>query len=126
MLETVLYFSDQNRAERFYRDVLGMRPIGRKEGRHSFFRAGDAVFLLFHAETANAPGDPLAHGATGSGHTCFTVDPTEYDRWKDYLEGRGVAILDEKTWGSDEARSFYFRDPEGNLLEIANRDIWPG
>jgi catechol 2,3-dioxygenase-like lactoylglutathione lyase family enzyme len=35
-----------------------------------------------------------------------------------------VEIEHEHDW-SDDRRSFYFRDPAGNLLEVANADIWP-
>ena len=39
------------------------------------------------------------------------------------LADAGVTLLDELTWS--RGLSFYFHDPEGNLLEIANADIWP-
>jgi len=39
------------------------------------------------------------------------------------LADRGVALIDEIAWGSG-ARSCYFNDPAGNLLEIAERDLW--
>jgi catechol 2,3-dioxygenase-like lactoylglutathione lyase family enzyme len=56
-------------------------------------------------------------------HTCFVVSEEVYEPWKAYLAGRGVEILQEVTW--PRGLSFYFRDPDGNLLEIANADIWP-
>ena len=40
------------------------------------------------------------------------------------IQHRRVEIIRESRW-SDEGRSFYFRDPTGNLLEIANTDFWP-
>lgn len=128
VLETVLYFTDEGRAERFYRDVLGMRPIGKQEGRHLFFRAGESVFLLFNADATNRPDDPLAHGATGPGHVCFTVSSDDYAVWKRHLAAHDVTIVGETAWDAGsggDAKSFYFRDSEGNLLEIANRDLWP-
>ena len=44
VLETCLYASDLEAAERFYGGVLGLAVFGREAGRHVFFRCGDAVF----------------------------------------------------------------------------------
>jgi len=123
VLETVLYFSDQDRCERFYQDLLGMRLMDREPGRSLFFRAGDSVFLMFNADATLAAGRLPAHGARGPVHTCFRVPPDEFDAWKSYLEERGVPTLNETT--RRRGLSFYFHDSEGNLLEIANADIWP-
>ena len=37
---------------------------------------------------------------------------------------RAIPIVTEAAW-NEEGRSFYFRDPDNNLLEIANADFWP-
>jgi catechol 2,3-dioxygenase-like lactoylglutathione lyase family enzyme len=124
VLETVLYFTDQSRCERFYGDVLGMRLIDREPGRSLFFRAGDSVFLLFDAEATSEGGPLPAHGSRGPGHCCFLVAPEAYESWKTYLRSRGVGLIQERSWQHGR-RSFYFRDPDDNLLEIADGDIWP-
>lgn len=123
VLETVLYFTDQDRAEAFYRDILGMRLIDREPGRSLFFRAGDSVFLMFNADATAKAGKLPPHGARGSIHTCFEVPRADYERWKSYLGQRGVEIVGEIKW--ERGLSFYFHDPDVNLLEIANADIWP-
>ena len=123
VLETVLYYSDQARAEAFYSDVLGMRLMDKEPRRSLFYRAGTSVVLLFDASETDKGGKLPAHGARGSVHTCFCVAPEEYEPWKRYLEGRGVEILQQVRWS--RGLSFYFHDPDGNLLEIANADIWP-
>lgn len=123
VLETVLYFRDQDRAERFYVDVMGMRLLDREPGRSLFFRAGDSVFLLFDPDEARRGGRLPAHGANGPGHTCFRVDPDRYEPWKAHLRAHGIAIVHEEKW--TRGSSFYFTDGEGNLLEIADGDLWP-
>jgi catechol 2,3-dioxygenase-like lactoylglutathione lyase family enzyme len=123
VLETVLYFTDQDRAERFYRDVLGMRLLTKEPGRSLFFRGGRSVFLLFNASETSKGGTLPPHGASGSIHTCFVVDDDVYPRWKSWLDSCHVEIIQEVAWS--RGFSFYFEDPDGNLLEIANADIWP-
>ena len=123
VLETVLYYTDQQRAADFYIDVLGMRLLDREPQRSLFFRAGDSVVLMFDAEQTAKGGKLPPHGASGSVHTCFRVPADEYETWKTYLDERGVSVFNEIEW--PRGRSFYFHDPDGNLLEIANADIWP-
>lgn len=126
VLETVVYYTDEAEAERFYSEVLGMRQIVKKEGHYLFYKAGPSTFLLFKRETAR----PL-HGATGPVHTAFIAAPGEYDQWKEYLKEQGFPVLHEIEWPERDyykgkgMRSFYFNDPDGNLLEISNQDIWP-
>ncbi len=122
VLETVLYFTDQDRAERFYADVMGMRLLDREPGRSLFFRAGSSVFLLFRTEESLRGRTLPPHGATGPFHNRFSWQAGDYDRWKAYLPSRRVPILRETRWPN--GLSFYFHDSEGNLLEIANADIW--
>jgi catechol 2,3-dioxygenase-like lactoylglutathione lyase family enzyme len=123
ILETVLYADDLEAAERFYRDVLGLEVDSRKDGVFVFFRLGDAMLLLFRAEAARANEMVPAHGAAGPGHACFAVAEAELDGWKERLERQGVPIEHEQAWPRG-SRSFYFRDPAGNSLEIASPLIW--
>ena len=39
------------------------------------------------------------------------------------MADRGVTLIDEIAWDSG-VRSCYFNDPAGNLLEIAEHDLW--
>lgn len=129
VLETVLYYEDQGATERFYVKVLGMRLIAKQPGRSLFFRAGSSVFLLFDASASQKGGALPPHGATGSGHVCFVAEPAAYPEWKSHLKAHGVEILQEVVWpgrrGREALKSFYFRDPHDNLLEIADGDLWP-
>jgi catechol 2,3-dioxygenase-like lactoylglutathione lyase family enzyme len=123
VLETVLYFTDAERAEAFYGEILGLRLLSKEPGRSLFYRAGASVFLLFDARRTREGGTLPPHGAAGSVHTCFRVDREHYERWKAWLASCGVGILQEVAW--ERGLSFYFTDPDGNLLEIANGDLWP-
>ena len=123
VLETVVYCTTENEeaTRRFYRDVLGLRAFGATSGGH---RVGTGVFLVFNRDESSVQDSPPAHGATGRVHVCFLASPDDYERWKAHLADHGVEIASEIEWPSGP-RSFYFDDPAGNVLEIAERDMWP-
>jgi catechol 2,3-dioxygenase-like lactoylglutathione lyase family enzyme len=123
VLETILYVDDLEAAERFYGGLLGLALDSRKEGLFAFFRIGDAMLLLFEPGASRRSRGVPAHGAHGPGHACFAVAEGELDAWKARLEAAGVAIEHEQAWPRG-GRSFYFRDPAGNSLELATPRIW--
>jgi catechol 2,3-dioxygenase-like lactoylglutathione lyase family enzyme len=123
VLETILYVDDLDAAERFYGEILGLELDSRKDGLFVFFRCGDGMVLLFEPGAASAGRAVPAHGARGPGHACFAVAEAELDAWKARLVAAGVAIEQEMTWPRG-GRSFYFRDPAGNSLELATPRIW--
>lgn len=123
ILETVVYCTSANAEEtrRFYRDVLGLEPVREGSAAH---RIGSGVFLLFNADESSVQNSPPAHGARGRVHTCFLAADGDYEEWKARLAEHGVEITEEIRWPSGP-RSFYFDDPAGNVLEIAEADMWP-
>ena len=124
VLETVVYCTTENEEEtrRFYRDVLGLHPVREDSVAH---RIGAGLLLVFNADESAVQDSPPPHGAREARvHTCFLAAPDEYERWKDRLVGNGVAIVQEIDWPSGP-RSFYFEDPAGNMLEVAEGDMWP-
>jgi catechol 2,3-dioxygenase-like lactoylglutathione lyase family enzyme len=126
VLETALYHDRGHREaiERFYGEVLGLALIaGWEDG--VVFRVGGGVLLLFDRDLLPQRAGPIAdHGTRGPGHACLQAGNGDYERWREHLEGAGVEIVHDARWG-ESARSFYFKDPAGNLLEIADRDFWP-
>ncbi|MGH2734947.1 MAG: VOC family protein [Actinomycetota bacterium] len=121
VLETVLYCTPETEepTRRFYENVLGLRRVSQWT-----FRLGPQLFLLFNAEETRLQKWPPPHGASGSGHICFAVAPKDYERWKHHLGQHDVELIEEIDW-SRGVLSFYFKDPAGNMLEIANGDMWP-
>jgi len=124
ILETVLYYSSGQEEElaRFYGEVLGLRAVGRGG---LTFRVGTGLLLLFDAELASVQSHPPPHGARGRVHTCFVGRADDYDEWKQRVSDETGSILQEIEW-ENGVRSFYFHDPAGNVLEIADGDLWPG
>jgi catechol 2,3-dioxygenase-like lactoylglutathione lyase family enzyme len=123
VLETVLYVDDLDAAAGFYGEVLGLEEVSRRPGLFVFFRLEAQMLLLFVAEAAARSTKVPAHGATGPGHACFAVPDADLDAWARRLEGRGISIEQWQDWPRG-GRSFYFRDPAGNSLELASPRIW--
>jgi catechol 2,3-dioxygenase-like lactoylglutathione lyase family enzyme len=121
VLETSLYCTSANEAavRDFYERVLGLRKLGPRFA----YRIGDSLLLVFNSDETEGQASPPGHGATGSVHACLLAPGDAYEEWKSYLPGEGVALMEELTWPNGK-RSFYFKDPAGNLLEIADGDLW--
>lgn len=126
ILETTLYVEDVARAVKFYQDVLGLDLLDRfTEGdRGAALQVGRGVLLLFRSEETAKPGVLPPHGALGTSHVAFRVRPDELAEWKQRLRERGVAIEVEHSFNG-QPPSVYFRDPDGNVLELAVESIWP-
>jgi catechol 2,3-dioxygenase-like lactoylglutathione lyase family enzyme len=127
ILETSLYHDavDTEAIERFYGETLGLETVSRWPGGVAY-RVGAGVLLLFEREGLAERDSPIAaHGTVGPGHACLVVVGDEpYSQWRDRVAAAGVQITHEHEW-DDRYRSFYFNDPAGNLLEIADGDLWP-
>ena len=122
--ETCLYVHDLEQARDFYTRVLSLPEINYTPGKHLFLRAGQSVLLLFNPEDSKMKTSPPAHYAEGKQHFAFEVSEQEYQKVKSELIGKGIQIIDEVTWPTGK-QSFYFNDPEGNILEIVPENgIW--
>ena len=123
VLESILYVDDLEAARAFYQVVMRFELHSQKHGVFVFFRCGDGMLLLFEPDAAAANSSIPAHGAKGPGHICFAVAEKELPGWKQHLLHHDIGIEQDVTWPSG-AKSFYFRDPAGNSLELATPKIW--
>lgn len=128
VLESCLCVEDLDAAARFYTEVLGLDLVAQEPGRHVFFRCGASMVLLFNpvvtAEPTRVQGALIPpHGTTGAGHLAFRVAADELPAWRAHLAAKEVQIESEVEW-PEAGHSLYFRDPAGNVLELATPDLW--
>lgn len=121
--ETCLYLKDLELAKSFYNGKLGLDVIHYAPGRHIFFRAGGSVLLCFNPDDAKLKDTPPPHFAEGNQHFAFEVSENEYDKVKRDIIALGITVIDEVIWKSGQ-ESFYFNDPESNVLEIVPEGVW--
>jgi catechol 2,3-dioxygenase-like lactoylglutathione lyase family enzyme len=114
----VLTVADVEQTLSFYAEVLGMQPVAFGEGRHAL-AFGDQKFNLHQAGREIDP--KAAHPTPGSADLCLATDASvaEIESW---LRSRDVEIEEgpvERTGARGQITSFYFRDPDRNLIEVA-------
>lgn len=125
VLETCLYHAthERERMEAFYGEVLGLDATARWPDGVAFRLGGGVVLIFDRDKLAEGEGPIKEHGTTGQGHACFLVGRSAYEAWKERLAAAGVEVTHEQEWPSGRL-SFYFKDPAGNLLEVADGDLW--
>jgi|SRR6516225_12311774 catechol 2,3-dioxygenase-like lactoylglutathione lyase family enzyme len=127
IVETCINVTDMNRARRFYDSLFGFEVMEHAE-RFCAFRVGPDVLLLF---TEGASSSPIAmsggvippHNTVGAGHFAFAVSRDELETWRVRLQEQGVKIESEVRWDLGGS-SIYFRDPDGNLVELVSTGTW--
>jgi catechol-2,3-dioxygenase len=131
ILETALYVDDLDRASAFYETVMGLSSLHRDDRLRAYDVSGRNVLLLFRRGGTTLPvqtggGVIPPHDGQGQLHMAFAVSHDDLQRWRDRLEAAEIEIESTSHWHRG-GESLYFRDPDGNLLEIAaTPGLWPG
>lgn len=115
----VLTVRDLDATIAFYTNILGMKPETFGEGRRALAFGWQKINL----HQAGREFEPKAAVATpGSADLCFlTNDPVA--EVIEHLKSHGIEILQgpvERIGATGKLLSVYFRDPDGNLLEVSN------
>jgi catechol 2,3-dioxygenase-like lactoylglutathione lyase family enzyme len=114
----VIAVSDWERSNRFYRDVLGAE-IEQVDERFAHYRFGDWMLNVhgpgFEGLNAALPVEP------GGSDLCL-VWPGSLEEAVEHLRANGVELVGELdgAFARGPARSVYFRDPDGSLLELVS------
>lgn len=117
----VLTVRDVDATVAFYERVLGMRAITFGNGRRAL-AFGQQKINLHPAQTPLRP--HAAQPTPGSGDLCL-ITRTPIEEVIIELENAGVAIEQgpaPRTGALGPIISVYFRDPDGNLIEVARYD----
>jgi catechol 2,3-dioxygenase-like lactoylglutathione lyase family enzyme len=128
VLETALYVANVERAARFYEVLFGFRRLVADQRLCALSVADRQVLLLFKrgASAQPVPWEGVAippHDGSGPLHFAFSIAAGELDSWEQRLAAKGVAVETRIDWPRG-GRSIYFRDPDGNLGELATPGIW--
>jgi catechol 2,3-dioxygenase-like lactoylglutathione lyase family enzyme len=130
ILETSLYVDDLPRAIEFYRDLFGFEFFFQEPRMCALGVPGGQVLLLFQRGGSLEPspgpegGFIPPHNGEGALHLCFAIPLRELTAWETHLRERGIALESRLRWPAG-GTSLYFRDPEGNSLEVATPGLWP-
>lgn len=132
VLETALYVDDLPRAALFYEQVMGLQTVLYADDRmRAYDVSRKSVLLLFIRGGTTEPvqtGGGLIppHDATGQIHMAFAIAPDSLAAWQTHLAQHAVQIEGTSHWQRG-GHSLYFRDPDGNLLELATTPgLWRG
>lgn len=122
ILESSLYVSDVPRSVRFYQETFGFTVISAFGERGCAMQAGPRqVLLLFKKGASRTFSSP--HDGGGELHLAFAIAATELAPWESWLQERGIAIEEKRTW-EEGGHSLYFRDPDRHLLELVTPGTW--
>ncbi len=108
---------DIRRASDFYTRILKMKVEWSPDADNVYLTSGTDNLALHQWHPDGAPGNPLPNGTLD--HFGFIVStPEEVDEWAKRLEAEGIELTQAPRTHRDGARSFYFRDPDGNLIQL--------
>lgn len=117
----VINVSDIDAAAVFYARALNANIVRFGEGRVAI-QIGEQKLNLHQPDTVAVP--KARHPATGGADLCILSDSPMVEIVR-HLKGADVQIVEgpvPRTGATGPITSVYIFDPDGNLIEIANRD----
>jgi lactoylglutathione lyase len=113
---TVVFARNMAAMRNFYEKVMHF-PLERELGPGWIeYRIGSNILTLAHPHIAKDDA-PTPEGAA-SLQLAFRVAPPDVSRCEEELRAAGVAIISPATDQPWRHRTLFFRDPDGNILEI--------
>lgn len=118
--------NDVQAAASFYQDVVGLLPESHGDGAWAWFQVGEAGGsrlalhrgeLLFEEHSPRPAGDRW-----GAVHFGLHVDRDDLAKQVDRVRDHGVEIFGPVHLSWMAADSYYFFDPDGNLVEFWSPD----
>ena len=116
--------TDTVRSQKFYEDVLGMKPIQVNHERGMVFMdsEGDCVILTKTQK-------PISTAKEKDIHHAWVVDHEDYENAvKALKEDNNIEFLfdEDRQGGAGNGPRAYFHDPDGNVLEIVDLTSYKG
>ena len=101
----------------FYVDVLGFSVEWAPDPNNVYLSSGVDNLALHRSLEGGQPRSETMSGALD--HLGIIVrTPEAVDQWAAFLESQGVVLDQAPRTHRDGARSCYFRDPDGNRIQI--------
>jgi catechol 2,3-dioxygenase-like lactoylglutathione lyase family enzyme len=113
---TVIFVRDMAAMRRFYGDVLGFPMVRELSPRWFEYQVGGNTLVLA-MPSLTAEDTPTPKGSA-SLQLAFRVSPPEVDQCAAELAKKNVEIVSPPTNREFGHRTLFFRDPDGNLLEV--------
>ena len=113
---TVIFVRDMTAMRRFYEDILGFRLLRELSPGWIEYRVGNNTLAL--ARPSRTGADAPTPRGSASLQLAFKVSVAQVDQCADELVRQGVELLSPPTDQVFGHRTLFFRDPDGNLLEV--------
>ena len=97
----------------FYTELLGMKIEWQPDEDNYYLTSGNDNLALHRAQNKGE------RGAQSLDHLgFFLAKPEHVNDWFDYLKASSVEMLSKVKDHRDGARSFYCKDPDGNVVQM--------
>jgi catechol 2,3-dioxygenase-like lactoylglutathione lyase family enzyme len=113
---TVIFARDMAAMRRFYEDILGFTLRRELSTDWIEYRVGDNTLAL--ATPKRTAADVPTPSGSASLQLAFKVSAADVDRCAGELVRQGIDLLSPPTDQAFGHRTLFFRDPDGNLLEV--------
>jgi catechol 2,3-dioxygenase-like lactoylglutathione lyase family enzyme len=109
---------DLDAMKRFYVDLLGFSVDWEPDADNVYLTSGTDNVALHRALPAQAHASAKGFASSLDHLGLVVAVADDVDRWAAFLQDRGVTLDAAPRTHRDGARSCYFRDPDGNLIQI--------